>query len=182
MNTISTKIDEINKLEILLLKRETKALEILYDQFSALLYGIALKMVKNEAKAEKLLKETLYIFFKEFSEKGVFIQSMQLRLIGIMRTIAQKNIVLPIQNQKPFFYVDNLNTPMEPENEPLFKNTGHKIPSMSDDQLNVLDLVFLGGGKINDVAKFLGIDESKVKRLLREALKNYRNAPHHSAL
>jgi DNA-directed RNA polymerase specialized sigma24 family protein len=145
----NTDIDQ-GKLISLLRKGDRKAVELLYDQHVSCIYGLALMITKNESTAEKIVTETFSFVWKHretFNENN---QDLKLWLISITRTIAHTRIS----------FDDFLKN--HPDHD--FVSTPNKA----------LELVFFGGGKIEDVARHLSIKENHLKQLLREATHQYR--------
>lgn len=165
--------EDVKNLEIFLLKHHAKALEILFDLYGSVLYGIAYRFVKNEDKAEKLIQQTLLEFVNNYSEKENAGQTLQLRLINAVRNNAQLKITSSESNQSRFFNVGTFKEMTPSENAPLFKIPGNN-GSLNSEQNTILELVFFSGRNISDVSNQLGVEPAKVKSLLREALKNYR--------
>ncbi len=176
MKTTTQPNNDHKKILALLQKGDPLAMEKMYDLFAPMLYGVALKMVKSETKAEDLLQEVFLHFYKNHSSFDESKQNIYLWMIGIMRMFARKKmqIVSHIQNQKPLFYVDTGIGEKPLESFPLFKSADERDSLINIDQKNILDLVFLSGEKISAVAKSLGMDESKIKKLLREAVNIHR--------
>ena len=141
-----------------------------------MLYGAAIKIVHSEKKAEALIQKVFLHFYNNHSSFDETKQNIYLWLVGILRMYASEkmNLVSHIQNQKPLFYVNTGGDENTSDISPLFKNTDEDEVYINADQKNILDLVFFGGKKISTVATSLGIDENKIKKLLREAVNNHR--------
>lgn len=160
----------------LLRKGDPFAVEMMYDLFAPMLYGVALKLVQNETKAEDLIQKVFLHFYNNHSSFDETKQNIYLWLVSITTTYAQEKVhlVSHFQNQKPLFYVNTDVGEKILDSPPLFKDSEEEVVFINADQKNILDLVFFGGKKISTVAKSLGMDENKIKKLLHEAVKNHR--------
>lgn len=172
MDTITKHTGDLKKILDLLRKKDPVTLDAIYDHFAPVLYGIALKMLKSETKAEDVVKDAIYFIYKNGSLFDESNQTISLWLINILHSFAGKKmeLVTNFQNQKPLFSVDTEITDKSSINSPLFKNTDKKEHLTNDNQKNILDLVLFGGKTINDVANLTGMDEMKIKKILHEAV------------
>lgn len=57
---------------------------------------------------------------------------------------------------------------MPSENTSLFQSENEDVVTKGTIQKNILDMVFFNGSKITEVAKYLGMDEDKIKKILHE--------------
>ena len=69
-----TKIEE-DQLIQLLVNRDKRGIEILYDNYSSALYGVIHRIVQNDEIAEDVLQETFLKIWNNFTQfcKGAFI-------------------------------------------------------------------------------------------------------------
>lgn len=157
-------------------KKDPVSLETIYDHFAPVLYGIALKMMKSETKAEDVVKEAIQFIHKNETTFDESKQSISVWLINILHSFAgnKMQLITNFQNQRPLFYVDGEATDKYSFNSPLFKNTNKREYLTNDVQKNILDLVLFGGKTVNDIANLTGMDEIKIKKNLHEAIKTQR--------
>lgn len=172
MDTITKHTVDLKKILDLLRKQDPVTLETIYDHFAPVLYGIALKMTKSEAKAEDVVKDAIVFIHKNGATFDESNQSISLWLINILHSFAgeKMHLVANFQNHKPLFFVDTNATDKSSINSPLFKNNYKREDLTNDIQKNILDLVLFGGKTINDVANLTGMDEIKIKKILHEAV------------
>jgi DNA-directed RNA polymerase specialized sigma24 family protein len=141
-----------------------QVVEDLYDRYAHILYGITLKIVGNEAMADEVLKDSFTYIFRH---KSLFDESKQdlcMWMISIVRSIAKQAMVISTsQNQTPPDYVDKVHDDVE-----MLHSFKHET---------LLELVFLKGENIKDVARLISLDEIEARKLLREAVKNYKSKP-----
>jgi len=173
LNTDYNKTPDSLKFISLLRNADAPAMEMIYNEFAPVLYGVILKITGNEGAAEDILKDTFLYISNHNSQFDESKENLSLWMIGIARKIAHLRISFEafLKNQNTSTYVDK---PLE-----IGKNlqSGTAVSEnglMTTKQRKVLDLIFFGGGKINEVAKTLCMDETEVKKLLREALNHYR--------
>lgn len=164
------------RISALLKVDHTLAIELIYDQFSSILFGVASKLVKSESEAEDLLMETLLRICKDYSSLDESKQNIYLWAIGILRLVASEKLqlVTNMQNQKAPFYVDTDMDIVRSENSSLFHSEDGDGVLKSSNQKNILDMIFFNGNKITDVAKYLGMDENKIKKILHEEVNIHR--------
>ena len=166
----------IKNILALIRRNDPAAMELIYDAFAPQLYGIAFKITRNEAKAEDLLLETLVYFHKnqkEFEEKG---RNLFLHLVGILQMITKNKmgVFLDNQNRKSFIPVNSEDKNNSSRDGELLYSGRPNNPARIHDHLNILDLVFFGGIKMDDLANLLSSDEINVKKILHQELKKYR--------
>jgi RNA polymerase sigma-70 factor (ECF subfamily) len=173
-NSLRRNIDEA-KVMSLLRDGNPQAIEMLYDRFAAVLYGIILRTVKDEAWAPELLKQTFIYIWKNHSEFDESRQNLTQWTIGIARKIAIEKIPFPsyARNHNGSYNVNHSQAGQFFE-QGQARSTSNKTNLMSAEEIKVLDLIFFGGGKIPEVADHLGINETKVKHLLQTAVNHYR--------
>jgi len=101
-------IDQGN-LIALLRSRDIKAMELLYDHYSAFVYGIAFMITNNESSAEKILTDTFVYAWKHYATFNQANQNLKLWLIGITRRIAHAQISFDdfVKNQPDLNYVSS---------------------------------------------------------------------------
>lgn len=147
-------------------------MEQLYDHYSSFVYGIAFNMTKSETASEKILKETFLHAWKYRSTFNPEIQPASLWLLGITRRIAHSQISFD-----EFMKIHSGKDYVSEASESDAKNEDRDLLTTVNKatlQKKIFELVFIGGGKINEVAKHLSMNESEVKQVLREAVSQNR--------
>ena len=79
----------------MLLAREAKGIEILYDNYSAALYGVIHRIIQNDEIAEDVLQET---FLKIWNNFGQY-DSVKGRLFSWMINIARNGAIDKIRSK-----------------------------------------------------------------------------------
>jgi len=174
-NSHGKNIDETNFMA-LFCNGNPQAMEMLYDQLASVVYGIILRTVNEETTAAKLLKQTFVYIWKNHSEFDESKQNLCSWVIGIARKIALEKIPFHsyAQNHNGKYNVSHSKTGELFEQGQAIRTTSDITNLMTAEESKVLDLVFFGGGKINEVAIHLGMNEMKVKQLLQTAVNHYR--------
>ncbi len=141
-------------------------IEELYDKYSAILYGVAIRITGNKPDAEAVLSEA----FIEINKRIDKIQSdpgqALLCMVAIVRRIAGKNLSLSKSTQQTFQYF----TPNE-----LINTSEKSGPAHSMHSGNIIDLVIFNGLSISEVAEIKKISVQDAMRILRNEVNNYRN-------
>lgn len=174
-NSYVKNIDE-TKCTALLCESNPQAIEMLYDHFASVVYGIILRTVKEEPVAAGLLKQTFIYIWKNHSEFDKSKQNLSQWVIGIARKFALEKMPFPsyAQNHNGSYNVSHAQTAELFEQGQAIRLTSDMNSLMTDEERKVLDLVFFGGGKIKEVADHLGMNEWEVKQLLQTAVNHYR--------
>lgn len=175
MNTSARNIDE-TKFMALLCDGNPQAMEIWYDQFAAVAYGIIIRIVKEETTAEELLRQTFVYIRKNHSDFNPSKQTLSLWVIGIARKLALEKMpfLSYARNRNSSSNVNHTQIGELFEQGQATRTTSDTTNSMTAEEKQVLDLVFFGGGKIEEVANLLRMDETKIKQLLQAAVNHYR--------
>jgi len=155
---------------------DSQAMEMMYDQFAPALYGVAYRIVQDESIAEEILRDSFIHISQHHSDFDESKQNLCLWMINIVQRIAHKKISFAkfVEIRTPSNYVSKERIDGLSKNSTISHSERDKTYLMTRAQREVLELVFLGGGKLNEVATYLGMDENKVKQLLGDAVNHYR--------
>lgn len=174
---ISKKIKDITEEEIVsaLLRRDRDAVGILYDKYSAFLFGIISRIVHSAEIAEDLLQEVFVRVWENI--KGY--DSSKSKLITWMANISRnlaidkirsKEYKNSLQNQD----IDNFVNVIEASGSGGFNpdHVGIKelLEKLNPEQQKLIDLVYFKGYTQSDAAKELNIPLGTVKTRLRAAI------------
>lgn len=147
---------------------ELQDLGEIYDRYASALYGIALKLVKNEKLAEEVLKHTYIYVYKNYKTFRNSDQNPFIWMINVLRAE-----VHDMMKNLP----DGAN-----RSDRLFVYTGEyseqqlQRGGMTSDQHIVLENIFLKGERIEDVAKKMNKEVLVIRQLLKEAIIQFRKA------
>jgi len=159
---------------IRLKNRDETAIAQLYDRYSASLYGVILRIVKQEEVAEEVLQDCFIKIWSSF----VDYDSSKGRLFTWLVTIARHVAIDKIRSRS--YREGRLHQNLEILHDNLSFNTHSIIPehiglkellvTLSADQRQVVDLIYFEGYSHVEAAKVLSIPLGTVKTRVRYAL------------
>lgn len=159
--------------------REKVAVEALYDNYSASLYGVILRIVNETELAEDILQETFVKIWQSFNgysaEKGRLFTWM----VNIARNLSIDKIrSKDFRNQSKNQELENTVNLIDEQNNTTYKPEllGIKdlVKTLRPEQKSILDLVYFKGYTHVEVADELGIPLGTVKTRLRMAIQELR--------
>ena len=163
----------------LLNQQNTKAFGILYDNYSAALYGIILRIVDTQEIAEDVLQESFVKIWKNFSQYDPAKGKLFTWMVNLTRNLAidkvrSKEYSKSTKNQS----IDNLvsfvdfksNTSQNPDLIGLKK----LVESLDPEHKKIIDLLYFGGFTQAEVSDKLNIPLGTVKTRARMAILNLR--------
>ena len=156
-------------------QQEEAAMSILYDKYSAALYGVILRIVKTEEVAEDVMQETfikIWTSFRQYDkEKG--------RLFTWIVNIARNAAIDKIRSKE--FRVGSRErsldaspvSHMHSSYEVRPDNIGIKdmVGKLNPDQKKIIDMMYFDGYTQSEVAEKLDIPLGTVKTRARAAMK-----------
>ncbi len=163
----------------LLLAREAKGIEILYDNYSAALYGVIHRIIQNDEIAEDVLQETFLKIWNNFGQydsvKGrLFSWMINIARNGAIDKIRSKDFSSQQKNQDiektVFSGSDVLNTVYNPDTIGLRQ----MVQKLDQEYRQIIELLFFGGYSQSAAADKLNIPLGTVKTRSRAALQKLR--------
>lgn len=163
-------------------RRDEAAFRELYKAFSRKVYAYALNQVKDPAKAEEIVADTLYDIWKaplNFRGESQF----STWVIGI----ARNKCLLAFRNQKPDSNhddIDELSEALVSDDASSFDmlaekqrrdGVQHCIGKLPEEQRECMHLVFYEGYALGEIAEMQGCPEGTVKTRLFHARQRLRN-------
>lgn len=178
LNNINT-----NDYELLqrVLKRDSKALEILYDKYSPLLYTLIKRIVKDDKLAEEVLADVFVIIwqktdFYNFDYKNVYSWIVLLTKNKAVDTLRRRNGNTRVDYNDEFennFIIPNIYDYNDFGFEDAFAKSGKlrsAISKLTEAQRYVLQLAFFEGLTQSEIAAKLKIPLPTVKSKIKVAL------------
>lgn len=178
MNNINT-----NDYELLqrVLKRDSKALEILYDKYSPLLYTLIKRIVKDDKLAEEVLADVFVIIwqktdFYNFDYKNVYSWIVLLTKNKAVDTLRRRNGNTRVEYNDEFennFIIPNIYDYNDFGFEDAFAKSGKlrsAISKLTEAQRYVIQLAFFEGLTQSEIAAKLKIPLPTVKSKIKVAL------------
>lgn len=158
-----------------LCRQEEAALSLLYDNYSAALYGVVLRIVKKEADAEEVVQEVflrIWTCIQQYDpEKG--------KLFTWMIQIARNAAIDKIRSKQ--YRVGANNSSLESDQVAKLTSAYHINPDhlglkeivgqLGPDQKQVIDMMYFDGYTQSEVAEELAIPLGTVKTRARAAIK-----------
>jgi DNA-directed RNA polymerase specialized sigma24 family protein len=132
--------------------RNVKAMELVYDEYSCLLFGIIQRVVNDRQKAEQVLFKTLTYIWNHYHQYDSSQQSVCLWMINIARQFSLEALSFNEQRNIETHLMDTL------------KQEGLK------EEMTVLELVFFRGVPVNKIAEKAGCSTADVRTLLHGAV------------
>jgi len=175
---LQDKIDE-QHLVSLLYRQDKEAFSYLYDNYSAALFGVILRIVTKEESAEDVLQETFVKIWSNFQSYDKTKGKLFTWMVNIARNLAiDKTRSKSFQNEQKNFsadknvdYIDSQKTTeFKPENIGI-RQLLSKLPG---DQQQLIDMAYFQGYTQQELAEVLQMPLGTVKTKMRTAIMTLR--------
>jgi RNA polymerase sigma-70 factor (ECF subfamily) len=161
-----------------LLRHEKEAFEQLYDDYSAAIYGLTLKILKDEALAEDALQETFVRIWRKIqtydpSKGRLFTWMLNIARnisIDMLRARESRKVSQTTSLQQHLFDAKGPSTTMQVEHIGLREI----VDGLPAEQKQVIDLIYFLGYTQAEVAEEFGIPLGTVKSRVRLAMNHLR--------
>ncbi len=153
-----SKIEEGELLQ-LLINRDKRCIEILYDNYSSVLYGVIHRIVKSNAIAEDVLQEVFLKIWNKYGQYDPSKSSLTTWLLGICRNLAIEKMRSKefTENYKNLLNAKSIGkTDIVNELEPEYKQ--------------IIDLLYFDGYSQSEAAEKLNIPLGTVKTRSKAAI------------
>ncbi len=162
-------------------KGNPKALSVLYDRYSGALYGVVLRICKNEAIAQDVLQETFITIWKKASnydpQKG--------RFYTWAYRIARNKALNALRKEKDLIQNDNLSVHIENEDSTMellgLYSINGALATLEPHHQKALQLIYFQGlthREAHEVMKVpLGTFKSYVQQAMKQLREIYKTAP-----
>ncbi len=162
-------------------QKDKKALYLLYDKYSGALYGVILRMCRNQVLAEDLLQETFVKIWQKIdtydASKGKF-YTWAYRIAKNVTLNSLRKPDLLIQNEE--LRVDTTKTILEPE--PDFTELNGAISRLEPHHQEAISLVYFRGYTHREAYEEMGVPLGTFKSFIRQALQLLRESYKHELL
>ncbi|MEC5156276.1 RNA polymerase sigma factor [Chryseobacterium sp. MP_3.2] len=158
----------------LLLSRDQKGFNYLYDNYSPAFYGVIFRIVKYEEEANEVLQDTFVKIWNSITSYDPKKGALYTWMLNIARNSAidrlkSKSFQNDLQNQSiPDFVDDNKSLSTEQKHE--FKEVENLVNSLKADYSILINKAYFGGFTQEEIAEELGIPLGTVKTRTRAAL------------
>ncbi|MES2733160.1 MAG: sigma-70 family RNA polymerase sigma factor [Bacteroidota bacterium] len=160
---------------ILALKaRDEKALSILYDRYSAALYGIVFKIVKEKELAEDVMQEAFVKMWNNFRDYDDTKGRLFTWILNVARNLAIdktrsksfKNSFLEVSSdEREVFHSKEMST-----QQPEYIGMKDLLIHLREEEKLLVELIYFQGYTRTEVADELGIPLGTVKTRIRSAI------------
>jgi RNA polymerase sigma factor (sigma-70 family) len=158
----------------LLKEKQKQGMDILYDNYSAVLYGVIFRIVRSEELADDLLQEVFVKIWKNFSQYDPGKSRLYTWIIHIARNLAidkvrSREFVNSGKNQD----IENV-VPFDPGSNNTYNpdviGVKELAGQLSADQQMIIDLLYFKGYTQAEVAEELNLPLGTVKTRVRLAI------------
>lgn len=155
-------------------RKDQQALAILYDRYSAALYGIVFKIVKEKELAEDVLQEAFVKLWNTFQDYDDSKGRLFTWILNVTRNLAIdktrsksfKNAFLEISSdERQVFNASEMST-----QQPEYTGMSELIQHLREEEKVLIDLVYFHGYTRTEVAEELGLPLGTVKTRIRAAI------------
>lgn len=159
--------------------REKVAVEALYDNYSASLYGVIFRIVNDTELAEDILQETFVKIWQSFTSYSPDKGRLFTWMVNIARNLSIDKVrSKDFRNQNKNQELENTVNLIDEQNNTVYKPEllGIKdlVTTLRPEQKSILDLVYFKGYTHVEAADELGIPLGTVKTRLRMAIQELR--------
>lgn len=167
--------------------KDSKALELLYDRYSPILYTLINKIVRSRDIAEEVLADVFLIIWKKYYMFDMATENVYAWLITLARNKAidaKKRMYGQLAAEYTDDYEDEFILPsLSKEIDPLDlmtalelrPNVDKAFQALTDAQRYVLNLAYYEGMTEKEIAERLNIPVPTVKSKIRIAISNLKN-------
>ena len=158
----------------LLLSRDEKGFNYLYDNYSGALYGVIIRIVRYEEEANEVLQDVFVKIWNSVKSFDATKASLYTWMLNIARNSAidrlkSKSFQNDLQNQSiPDFVSEGMGLSTEQSHE--FNEVQQQVNKLRDDYKIVINKAYFGGLTQEEIAEELQIPLGTVKTRTRAAL------------
>lgn len=141
----------------------------LYDKYAPVLYGVILKITREEKQAEQLLQKSFMRFWMEINSFDPMKESLLVWMLNIARGLSFAAVSQKVKNesiQNPDNSVNRTNPELTPIKTGTVNDSAH-----SGQHVSVLEMVYFKGYSLAKAARELNITVDVLKTRLRMEFK-----------
>lgn len=161
-------------------QRDPSAMTKLFDAYGGMVYSVALRVLRDSARAEDLLQD---VFFQLWRKPESFVSSRG--SLGAWLLVVTRNRAIDILRRKrPTESVDDyplastVNLATEVEREAMLRKVRAILTDLPAEQRNILELAYFEGLSHTEIAERTGQPLGTVKTRMRSGLMSLRKALH----
>lgn len=158
--------------------RQPEALSRIYDQYSTLVYSVAMRVLRDGAAAEDVMQE---VFLKIWQQPDSFADQRG-SLDGWLAVVTRNRAIDRIRGSKQFENVDdlqlsnNFDLGAEAEREIMLGRVRVVLETMPADQRQAMEMAYFEGHTHTEIAEKTGQPLGTIKTRIRAALISLRKA------
>lgn len=159
-------------------QRDPSAMTKLFDAYGGMVYSVALRVLRDSARAEDLLQD---VFFQLWRKPESFVSSRG--SLGAWLLVVTRNRAIDILRRKrPTESVDDyplastVNLATEVEREAMLRKVRAILTDLPAEQRNILELAYFEGLSHTEIAERTGQPLGTVKTRMRSGLMSLRKA------
>ncbi len=158
--------------------RRPEALSRVYDQYSTLVYSVAMRVLRDGAAAEDVMQE---VFLKIWQQPNSFADQRG-SLCGWLAVVTRNRAIDRIRGSKQFENVDdlqlsnNFDLAADAEREIMLGRVRTVLETMPTDQRQAMEMAFFEGHTHTEIAEQTGQPLGTIKTRIRSALITLRKA------
>lgn len=141
---------------MLMRKRDVTAMELLYDKYSPVLYGVIVWITEDDKKSEDILFKTFTYIWNHFDTFDETVHNICLWMIGIARRFSFETLSVEDRLKVKQQLMSTLRANWSPA------------------QAEVLSYAFFKGISVERMSEKFGCTESNIRTLLHEAVNHLR--------
>lgn len=151
-------------------KGDRKALYVIYDRYSAAIYGVIIRICRNEPKAEDLLQE---VFMKIWENISTFDPNKG-KFYTWANRIARNTTLNSLRKKDPFIQTDDFSvyesTTQPPETENNFEALKGALTTLKEHHQRAIELVYYQGYTHREAHEVMGVPLGTFKSYVKQAL------------
>lgn len=169
----------LDQLLSLLITRDEKGFNYLYQNYSGALYGVIIRIVRYEVEANEVMQDVFVKIWNSVTSYDQNKGSLYTWMLNIARNSAidrlkSKSFQNDLKNQSiPDFVNDNAALSTEQKHE--FHEVQKGVDTLRDDYKILINKAYFGGYTQEEISEELGIPLGTVKTRTRAALLELRN-------
>ena len=157
---------------------DERAMAVLFDRYSKIVYSVSLRVLRDAASAEDVLQE---IFMQIWRNPSSFVAARG-SLGGWLSVVARNRSIDTLRRKRPSEQVEEMNLPSacnladEAERNLLMEKARAAVILLPPEQRKTLEMAFFDGLTHSEIAEMTGDPLGTVKTRIRSALLTLRKA------
>jgi len=170
--------EEDGELLTRVLRGDERAMAVLFDRYSKIVYSVALRVLRDTASAEDVMQE---IFMQIWRNPSSFV-STKGSLGGWLAVVARNRSIDTLRRKRPSEQVEEMNLASagnladEAERSILMEKARAAVKLLPSEQRKTLEMAFFDGLTHSEIAEMTGDPLGTVKTRIRSALLTLRKA------